>query len=500
MLGVVRRLRVVPPLRLTLSIWVAVGIGVSAWIETQLSKRMAREIDAVSLQQESKELLQAYSLALAKRWRALPVTQRSNCCNQVQLNGLIAGLIPSEQLVPAVVIGDQVATPPGGFAIVERARILRAARRLKLDEDRYIARLSSAKPSRAVAAMRLQLEGLPLLQQPDLILITRWPLREGMDEIRRTDLLLRLITLALTIGASLLFLQRFLQPLRAGSLKASRLNHRLLMESQIDEVSVPIEVRQIVRAYNDSLQKLDEEYRLQQSFAGSISHEFKTPLTAIGGYVESVLLHSKQLTEFQRSSLDVVLSESRRLNALVTDFLDLSRAERNKLKLRLELVAVPEALRSALKALEKVYPERLQLRLADADGLEACYVRADRARLVQVVFNLVENAAKYSPQDKPIEIRAQQQAGHVTIEVIDQGQGIPPEALPHIFERFYCVESAVNYSDSGSSGVGLALVKVLVESMNGEVAVTSEPGQGSCFRITLQCISESPEEKFGEPS
>ena len=126
--------------------------------------------------------------------------------------------------------------------------------------------------------------------------------------------------------------------------------------------------------------------------------------------------------------------------------------------------------------------------------------RADRARLVQVVFNLVENAAKYSPQDKPIEIRAQQQAGHVSIEVIDQGQGIPPEALPHIFERFYCVESAVNYSDSGSSGVGLALVKALVESMNGEVTVASEPGQGSCFRITLQCISESPEEKIGEPS
>ena len=127
MLGVVRRLRVVPPLRLTLSIWVAVGIGVSAWIETQLSKRMAREIDAVSLQQESKELLQAYSLALAKRWRALPVTQRSNCCNQVQLNDLIAGLIPSEQLVSAVVTGDQVATPSGGFAIVERAMILRPA-------------------------------------------------------------------------------------------------------------------------------------------------------------------------------------------------------------------------------------------------------------------------------------------------------------------------------------------------------------------------------------
>ncbi|MEB3176468.1 MAG: HAMP domain-containing sensor histidine kinase [Synechococcus sp.] len=487
-----RRLRVVPPLRLSLSIWVAVAIGVSAWIETRLSRRMATEIDAVSLQQESKELLKAYSAAMAKRWSAVPPLQRSSCCNQLQLNDLMAGLIPSEQLVPAVVIGDQVATPPGGFAIVERAMIQRAAQRLQLDEDRYIARLSATNPSRAVAAMRLQLEGVPLRQQPDLILITRWPLREGMDEIRRTDLLLRFITLALTIGASLLFLQRFLQPLRAGSLKASRLDHRHLLENQIDESSVPIEVREIVRAYNSSLRKLDEEYQLQQSFAGSLSHEFKTPLTAIGGYVESVLLHSKELTEFQSSSLSVALSESRRLNGLVADFLDLSRAERNKLKLRLELVAVAEALRSALSALQKVYPDRLQLHLAE--GLEACWVQADRSRLIQVVFNLVENAAKYSPQDQPIEIHAQRLAEQAVIEVVDHGQGIPPEALPHVFERFYCVEAAVNYSDSGSSGVGLALVQALVKSMNGEVSVASQPGQGSRFRVTLQRVLQSPEE------
>jgi two-component system phosphate regulon sensor histidine kinase PhoR len=221
---------------------------------------------------------------------------------------------------------------------------------------------------------------------------------------------------------------------------------------------------------------------LRKDFVANVSHELKTPLTAIKGSAETLLggaLDDKEHgPEFVRS----IYEQSVRLEALVADLLNISQAESGKARLEkvpVDLKALAEeAVGSLTAALAKNKVSFLNLVPA------GFAVSADRNKLYQVLVNLLENAAKYNRKDGSVRVRALQENGAARILVEDDGPGIAAGHLPHIFERFYRVDKARS-RELGGTGLGLSIVKHLVELHGGSVGVESAEGRGSSFWFTL---------------
>jgi two-component system phosphate regulon sensor histidine kinase PhoR len=240
------------------------------------------------------------------------------------------------------------------------------------------------------------------------------------------------------------------------------------------------ELRGIVAVFHDvtELRRLEG---IRREFVANVSHELKTPLTAIRGFAETLL--GEGISEEQRAQyLDVILRHSERLGALIEDVLSLSRVESRKLQLEPDAVDVG---RLAATLLRDMKPQ-LDARKLTAELVESGsgVAWADRRAVEQVLSNLLINAAKYTEPGGRIEVHVGGLAEQLRVEVRDTGMGIPAADLPRIFERFYRVDKARS-RDLGGTGLGLAIVKHLVQSLGGEVWVQSEVGEGSTFTFTL---------------
>jgi two-component system phosphate regulon sensor histidine kinase PhoR len=218
-----------------------------------------------------------------------------------------------------------------------------------------------------------------------------------------------------------------------------------------------------------------------RDFVANVSHELKTPLTAIRGFAET--LRSSDVPGPQREAyLDVILRHAERLQNLIDDILELSRVEGRQQPFAPTDVDVA---RLATVLLRDVRPQlearRLEAAVAPASRGVAF---ADRRAVEQILTNLVDNACKYTEPGGRIEVRVSEASGQVRIEVQDTGIGIPPEDLPRIFERFYRVDKARS-RDLGGTGLGLAIVKHLAQAQGGEVSVRSKAGEGTTFTVVL---------------
>ena len=223
--------------------------------------------------------------------------------------------------------------------------------------------------------------------------------------------------------------------------------------------------------------------RIRRDFVANVSHELKTPLTSIRGYVETLLdgaLHDEQNnTRF----LEKIEQNVQRLSHLVTDLLSLARIEAQEGALPLERVDLHGLIEQAQRRHEPSAIGRDQtLRLESCTG--ALQVLGDREALTQVIDNLVDNALKYTPSEGHVTIRVKRHERDAVIEVQDDGIGIPKEDIERIFERFYRVDKARSRA-VGGTGLGLSIVKHLVVAMRGEVEVESEVDEGTTFRVRL---------------
>jgi len=223
----------------------------------------------------------------------------------------------------------------------------------------------------------------------------------------------------------------------------------------------------------------EEFYR---SFIQNISHELLTPLAAIAGHVANIKECSIEEVESWRHSQDIIEREVRRLTGLTSNLLLLSRLE-SGIPLRLEPTNVGGIVEEAVAGL---------LRVAQAKGIELTIqspprlprIPADRARIKQVFINLLDNAVKYCPEGSKVQVRLQTDGDSMIVEVADNGPGIPEEDLPHIFEKMYRVEKEGTRAVEGS-GLGLSIVKRIVELHGGQIAVESAVGRGTTFRVRL---------------
>lgn len=227
--------------------------------------------------------------------------------------------------------------------------------------------------------------------------------------------------------------------------------------------------------------------KMRSDFVANVSHELKTPLTAILGYVETLQAGALDDKKNRGQFLNKIADQSRRLHALIEDVLELSRIESGRYVEPAGDVDLKEAAASTLD-LVRAKAEAKRIRVLDAVPADL-RVRAQADGLQRILLNLVDNAVKYSPEDTVVTLSARPEAGGViAIRVSDEGYGIPAEHLPRVFERFYRADVSRSRA-AGGTGLGLAIVKHLVERVGGTVTVESTEGKGTTFTVTLPAAS-----------
>jgi len=222
----------------------------------------------------------------------------------------------------------------------------------------------------------------------------------------------------------------------------------------------------------------------------AVSHEFRTPLFVITSLAELMLDPSFAPDDHEslRESAETIKSSGEDLLRLVNEILDLAKSERGQVDLNLENLAVTDEL-AALSGTVNALARRSRLKASIDIPPSLPPVRADPARLRQIVLNLVSNACKYTPQGGELSLSAHAQNNHVEISVSNTGAGIPEEAAPYVFEPFYSIRSTNGAGSGISTGIGLAISKRLVEAQGGEIWFTSEEGKVTRFTFTLQATT-----------
>ena len=243
--------------------------------------------------------------------------------------------------------------------------------------------------------------------------------------------------------------------------------------------NVPDEMGELMRSFNDMTESLGKTAYLQKDFISSISHEFKTPIASIRGFAK--LLQMPGISDEQRAEyIDLIARESDRLSRLSETLLRLTALEQQTAPASLSTFSVDEQLRQVILRLEPTWSAReigWQLDLEETITIES-----DEALLNHVWINLIQNALKFSPDGSDIEIRATNQDGRAVVEIRDHGCGMDEKTLGRIFDRFYQADGS--RSQEGV-GLGLCLAKRILDMLGGEISVTSAPGQGSTFCVSL---------------
>lgn len=223
---------------------------------------------------------------------------------------------------------------------------------------------------------------------------------------------------------------------------------------------------------------------VRSEFVTNVSHELKTPVTALKGFAETLLDGAMYDEVLLKKFLTIIKEESDRLHRLIMDILALSRIEQNPVAENVELVDVDEVIEQSARTIFEMATEK-NIRVTIPEKTSASVmIETDRDKLQQIVINLLSNAINYTPVDGKVEVKLIEQEAEVIIEVTDNGIGIPAKDIDRVFERFYRVDKARS-RHSGGTGLGLSIVKHLVENCGGRIEVESQEEVGSSFRVTL---------------
>ncbi len=242
------------------------------------------------------------------------------------------------------------------------------------------------------------------------------------------------------------------------------------------------EMRALAQAYNAMAEKLESLDQSRNQFVSNASHELKTPMTTLKIMLQSLIAQPDMPAELRTEFMQDMDHEIDRLTGIVNDLLTLTRMDSHAMTLKLGSLDLCELAQSTLRRLEPMAEQRGQRLTADLS--ESLLLTADGAKLEQVMYNLVENAVKYTPEGGHIHVAVFRTGKQAVFAVTDDGPGIPAEDQPHIFDRFYRVDKARS-RETGGTGLGLSIVKQIVALHHGTVTVESQEGAGSTFRVEL---------------
>ena len=239
------------------------------------------------------------------------------------------------------------------------------------------------------------------------------------------------------------------------------------------------EVGELARAFNRMSAELAQVERLRRELVANVSHELKTPISALRAHLENLL---DGVEEADRATLQVMLAQSERLSRLVEQLLDLSRLESGDIPFERSAVELGPLVNEVLSEVRVGVGDDVRVVPEISPGLPPVW--ADRERLHQVVFNLLDNALRFTPPGGTVTVSVTSDRDAVQVRVADTGPGIPAEHLPHVFERFYRVDQSRSRGDGGT-GIGLAIARSIVEAHRGRIWAESEVGSGSTFGFAL---------------
>jgi heavy metal sensor kinase len=320
-----------------------------------------------------------------------------------------------------------------------------------------------------------------LMNDPQLFVETGESLAPALTELRRLLALLALsfvVVAGVALAGGYLLVRRALRSVEKITRSAERITSSNLSE-RLSVTSTGDELERLSIALNHMITRLDEAFQYSRRFVADASHELRTPLTVVKGELEEIAQHQR-LTEDIRERLGSVLEEVERLARIVEGLFALSRldageAQRELVRFDLATLAANTVAQMNLLAEDK----GISLECAESAEVN---VEGDRARLKQIVVNLLDNSIKYTPEGGAITLRVTAQADEALLEVTDTGIGIPAEALPHVFERFFRVDKARS-RELGGAGLGLSIVKSICTAHGGRVDVESVVGRGSRVRV-----------------
>ncbi|NJL02919.1 MAG: HAMP domain-containing protein [Spirulinaceae cyanobacterium RM2_2_10] len=288
-----------------------------------------------------------------------------------------------------------------------------------------------------------------------------------------------------------LYIRRALHPLQQMRRAAAGISAERLGEDQIVLSHAPSEIDQLAVAFNRMLLRLHDSWQHQRQFVSNVSHELRTPLTLVSGYLQSTLRRATNLSEPQRDALNIAAGEAERTVQLLEDLLNLARADSGYLHFHCTSLAL-EPFAAEVADMARQYSDRpIHLEVTEPSPIAI----ADPNRLKQVLINLIDNAVKYSAAGKPVTFKVGTNEQCAEIQICDQGVGIPLSHQARIFERFYRVDDT-RCRSTGGVGLGLSIVKTLIEGMGGNVSVRSRPGTGSTFIVTLPL---APSDQLARP-
>jgi signal transduction histidine kinase len=316
---------------------------------------------------------------------------------------------------------------------------------------------------------------LPYLNPEEAVFLRRINLSLGLA-------ILGALIVAVTVG--LLLTRSLTRPLQAltdaaRGIAAGQLEQQVAINSQ-DEIG------ELATAFNRMSQEVARVNQLRRQMTADIAHDLRTPLTVIGGYVESM---RDGVLPPTAERLTLIYGEIERLQSMVTDLRMLSLADAGELPLNRQ-ISDPRALVEQAAQVFQHAAESAGVTLQVSLAPDLPPVLVDEVRLHQVLDNLISNALRYTPPGGNVTLKAATANGLVRLSVTDTGSGIPNDELPFIFNRFHRVEKS-RHSEQGESGLGLAIVKALVEAHAGKVWAESEPGKGTTVFVELRAMPQS---------
>ena len=299
-------------------------------------------------------------------------------------------------------------------------------------------------------------------------------------------IVIAMVAIIILAGIGGLFLaERALKPVQqitktAQNIEGSDLSQRINVKTD-DELGM------LASTLNEMIGRLEESFNRQRQFTADASHELRTPL-AIMQAEATLALSKERAPDDYRKSLETISQESDYMSSVIGKLLFLARSDAGKEQLTFEDVELKGLITGLASNIEALAQDK-GIKFA-VDAHEELMVSGDKVKLRQLFINILENAVRYTPTAGHISVSLVKQESNAVVSISDTGIGIPPEHLPHIFERFYRVDKARARADGGV-GLGLAIAKIIAESHKGNIEVESELGKGTTFRISIPV--KSPE-------
>ena len=307
---------------------------------------------------------------------------------------------------------------------------------------------------------------------------------EHLNRVSLTALLMGFAAATASLFVAVLLTPGLFKPLEDMATAARQITRADDLSRRVPYANRPDEIGDLARAFNQTLERLERLFRTQQRLLADVSHELRTPLTTIRGNLDLM----RRMGETDPQSLAAIQVEIERMTRLVGDLLLLARADSGGLPLERKPVELDYILFDVYRQV-RILESPVGIELTEVDQVT---VLGDADRLKQLLLNLVENAVKYTPPGGEVSLSLSKKAGWAFFEVSDTGIGIPPENLPHVFDRFYRVDKARTRAQGGS-GLGLSIAKWIAQAHGGAIRVTSQVGEGTTFSVTLPLHSQEPE-------